>query len=71
LALSAGSDREWDPPTLNEQVLLLSPSGQFANGVVITGLPSDHIPANNDRAVLVSRGGIDIVGPINHQGRAT
>ncbi len=70
LAPSAGADREWDPPTLDEQVILLSPSGQFANGVVITGLPSDHIPANDDRAGLVSKGGIDIVGLINHQGRA-
>ena len=49
LALRAGSDREWDPPTVNEQVILVSPSGQLANGVVITGLPSDHIPANDDR----------------------
>lgn len=71
LAPSAGADREWDPPTLDEQVILLSPSGQFANGVVITGLPSDHIPANDDRAGLVSKGEIDIAGLINHQGRAT
>ena len=55
LALRAGSDREWDPPTLDEQVILLSPSGQLANGVVITGLPSDHIPANGDRAGLHRR----------------
>ena len=100
LAVRAGSDREWDPPTLDEQVILLSPSGQLANGVVITGLPSDHVPANGDRAglhrrtyadgavieydsvahhlnatlpdsgttSLVSKGGINIIGPINHQG---
>lgn len=100
LALRAGSDREWDPPTLDEQVILFSPSGQLANGVVLTGLPSDNIPANGDRAGLhrrtyadgavieydsvahhlnatlpdsgttsiVSKGGINIIGPINHQG---
>lgn len=100
LALRAGSDREWDPPTVDEQVILFSPSGQLANGVVITGLPSDHIPANGDRpglhrrtyadgavieydsvahhlnatlpdsgtTSLVSKGGINIIGPINHQG---
>lgn len=100
LALRAGSDREWDPPTEGEQIILFSPSGQLANGVVITGLPSDHIPANGDRAglhrrtysdgavieydsvahhlnatlpdsgttSLVSKGGINIIGPINHQG---
>ena len=100
LALRAGSDREWDPPTVDEQVILFSPSGQLANGVVITGLPSDHIPANGNRAGLhrrtyadgtvieydsvahhlnatlvdggttnlISKGGINLVGNITHQG---
>lgn len=100
LALRAGTDQEWDPPTEGEQVILFSPSGQLANGVVITGLFSDHIPANGNRAglhrrtyadgavieydsvahhlsanlpgngttSLVSKGGINIIGPINHQG---
>ncbi|WP_312403987.1 phage baseplate assembly protein V [Pseudomonas rhodesiae] len=100
LALRAGSDQEWDPPTVDEQVILFSPSGQLANGVVVTGLFSDHIPANGNRAglhrrtyadgavieydsvthhlnatlpesgttSLVSKGGINIIGPINHQG---
>ncbi|NWA69002.1 phage baseplate assembly protein V [Pseudomonas reactans] len=100
LALRAGADQEWDPPTEGEQVILFSPSGQLANGVVITGLFSDHIPANGNRAglhrrtyadgavieydsvahhlnatlpgngttSLVSKGGINIIGPINHQG---
>lgn len=52
VALRAGADREWNPPTENEQVLLFSPSGQLANGVVLTGLFSDHIPANGDREGL-------------------
>ncbi len=100
LALRAGADQEWDPPTVDEQVILLSPSGQLANGIVVTGLFSDHIPANGNRAglhrrtyadgavieydsanhhlsatlpdggttSLVSKGGINIIGPINHQG---
>ncbi|MGY2231590.1 phage baseplate assembly protein V [Pseudomonas tolaasii] len=100
LTLRAGSDREWDPPTIGEQVILFSPSGQLANGVVVTGVFSDHIPANGNRTglhrrtyadgavieydsvahhlsailpdsgttSLVSKGGINIVGPINHQG---
>lgn len=103
LALRAGSDREWDPPTVDEQVILFSPSGQLANGFVITGLPSDQIPANGNRpglhrrtyadgavieydsvahhlnatlpdsgtTSLVSKGGINIIGPINHQGDYT
>lgn len=55
LALRAGADRDWDPPTVDEQVVLLSPSGQLANGIAITGLFSDQIPANGDRAGLKRR----------------
>lgn len=51
----AGEDREWNPPTEGEQVVLLSPSGQLANGVAITGLFSDLIEANGDRAGLHRR----------------
>lgn len=51
----AGADQEWNPPTEGEQVLLLSPSGQLANGVAITGLFSDLIPANGNRAGLHRR----------------
>lgn len=54
-ALRAGADQVWDPPTVDEQVLLFSPSGQLANGVVVTGLFSDSIPANGDRAGLYRR----------------
>lgn len=47
-----GDDREWNPPTEGEQVILFSPSGQLANGIVLTGLFSDHNPANADREGL-------------------
>lgn len=52
LAQRAGADREWNPPTVGEQVLLLSPSGQLAQGIVLTGLFSEANPANGDRAGL-------------------
>lgn len=55
VARRAGEDVDWDPPTPGEQVLLISPSGQLANGVVFTGLFSDAIPANGDRAGLHRR----------------
>lgn len=55
IALRAGADQEWDPPTVDEQVILFSPSGQLANGVVLTGVFSDHIPANGDRPGLHRR----------------
>ncbi|AUG04862.1 phage baseplate assembly protein V [Pseudomonas sp. 09C 129] len=53
--LRAGEDREWDPPTKGEQVVILSPSGILAQGLVITGLFSDLIPANGDREGLHRR----------------
>lgn len=55
LSVRAGADQDWDPPTVGEQVLLFSPSGQLANGVVATGIFSDAIPANGDRAGLHRR----------------
>lgn len=103
LTLRAGESREWDPPTLGEQVVIFSPSGQTTQGVVLCGLFSQLLPANGDRAGLhrrtypdgavveydsaahrlrailpeggvtdlTSPGGINIVGPINHQGDYT
>lgn len=55
LALRAGADREWDPPTIGEQVILLSPSGQLANGIAVTGVFSDLVPANGNRPGLHRR----------------
>lgn len=52
LALRAGADREWNPPTQGEQVVLLSPSGLLAQGIVLTGLFSEANPANGDREGL-------------------
>lgn len=52
IAPRAGADREWNPPTIDEQVILFSPSGQLGNGIVLTGLFSDHFPANGDREGL-------------------
>jgi phage baseplate assembly protein V len=72
--LRAGADVDWDPPTVNEQVLLLSPSGQLANAVVITGIYSDAIPANGDRAGLHHRtyqdGAVIEYDSVAHQLRA-
>lgn len=55
LNLRAGADREWDPPTIGEQVVLLSPSGNLTQGVALTGLFSDLITANGDREGLHRR----------------
>lgn len=41
----AGTTRDWDPPTLGEQVMLFSPGGDPAAGIVLTGIFSDAHPA--------------------------
>lgn len=43
--LRAGEDSDWDPPSINEQCLVLSPSGNPAHGFVIYGFNSDLFPA--------------------------
>lgn len=45
LALAAGTTRDWNPPTVGEQVLLLSPGGDPANAVALCGIYSDAAPA--------------------------
>lgn len=55
IALRAGADTDWDPPTIDEQVILFSPSGQIANGIALTGIYSTINPANGDREGLHRR----------------
>jgi len=46
----AGNTRTWDPPTVGEQVLVLSPSGELGAGVVLTGLFSTAHAATSSSA---------------------
>lgn len=39
----AGQTTTWDPPTVGEQVTVLSPSGELAGGIVLRGLHSAAI----------------------------
>lgn len=55
LALRAGSSLDWDPPTLGEQCLLLSPSGEPAQGIALIGLFSQQRPAPSNSANLRRR----------------
>lgn len=38
-----GQTQTWDPPTIGEQCIVLSPSGIIENGLIIYGAPSDEI----------------------------
>lgn len=50
LTVRAGQTRDWNPPTVGEQCLLLSPSGETAAGVALIGLYSDAAAApSNDQ----------------------
>ncbi|WP_043345747.1 phage baseplate assembly protein V [Cupriavidus basilensis] len=52
----AGKTRTWNPPTVGEQVLLLCPSGDVANGIVLTGIPSDatDVPSHSANETVTS-----------------
>ncbi|MDO8908911.1 MAG: phage baseplate assembly protein V [Pseudohongiella sp.] len=45
ISFRAGTTRDWSPPTVGEQVILFSPGGDLAAGIVLTGLDSDTHPA--------------------------
>jgi phage baseplate assembly protein V len=42
---NAGEDSTWHPPSVDEQCLILSPSGNPETGFVLIGLYSDRYPA--------------------------
>ncbi|MDD3652315.1 phage baseplate assembly protein V [Immundisolibacter sp.] len=44
----AGTTRTWDPPTVGEQVTLLSPSGEPAAAIVLPAIYRDAHPAPSD-----------------------
>ncbi|MBI5917790.1 MAG: phage baseplate assembly protein V [Nitrosomonadales bacterium] len=44
----AGRTVTWDPPSIGEQVMILSPSGELANGIVIPSIYSDEHDAPDD-----------------------
>lgn len=46
LTLRAGDSRTWWAPSEGEQVLVLAPSGELAQGVIVPGLYQDDHPQN-------------------------
>lgn len=41
----AGTTRDWDPPTVGEQVVLFSPAGDLAQALVLAGINTEQHPA--------------------------
>ncbi len=48
LTLRAGRTKTWDPPTIGEEVMVLSPSGVLEMGVAIAGFNNADNPAPSD-----------------------
>ena len=48
----AGETRTWCPPTIGEQVMILSPSGELANGIVTPAIYSDAYDAPSSDASM-------------------
>lgn len=55
LALRAGDSSDWDPPTVGEQCILFSPSGEPAQGIALVGLYSQERPAPSNSATVRRR----------------
>lgn len=43
--LRAGASKTWNPPTVGEQVLVVSPSGDLASAFAVLAINSNHYPA--------------------------
>lgn len=55
-AQAAGQVRHWRPPSVGEQALILSPSGQPEQGMVLAGFYTDqHGQGNDNRANLTAQ----------------
>ena len=52
VAQRAGKDRTWQPPEVGEQVVVFSPSGDPAMGIVLPGLYQDAHPPAGDAATV-------------------
>ncbi|AMC35322.1 hypothetical protein VN23_12235 [Janthinobacterium sp. B9-8] len=52
LTRRAGTVRSWSPPSIGEQVVMLSQSGEVGAGVVLPGLFSDAMPAPSSAAAV-------------------
>ena len=48
LTLRAGKTKTWDPPTVGEEVIVLSPSGVLEMGVAIAGFNNKDNPSPSD-----------------------
>ncbi|WP_282338499.1 phage baseplate assembly protein V [Pseudomonas sp. PS02288] len=55
VALRAGASQDWDPPSIGEQCLVFSPSGDPAQGIALVGIYSEAHPAPANSATVRRR----------------
>lgn len=68
ISFRAGTTRDWDPPTVGEQVMIFSPGGDLAAGIVMTGLNSDtHSAPSADPGVWLREFPDGAVVAYNHE----
>lgn len=62
LSPRAGYTRIWSPPSVGEQVVLLSPDGQVGAGIALTGIVQDAFPpvGNSEAEQIEFRDGASI-----------
>lgn len=71
----AGGARVWAPPVVGEQVVVVCPSGDTAQGVILSSVPSDAFPAPSSDggtyrmelpggvSITIAGGTVDITAP--------
>lgn len=47
ISARAGTAQVWDPPTKGEQVVLISPCGDLAQSIILTGIYAGNAPDNS------------------------
>lgn len=52
LSLRAGTTKSWNPPSVGEQCIVFSPSGELAQGIALVGIYSNSNPAPGSTANL-------------------
>ena len=66
-----GTTTDWDPPTVGEGCILLSPSGETAGGIVLVGVASNaHLPPSHDENKHLRRYPDGALEEYDHQAHA-
>lgn len=54
IELRAGKSRSWNPPTIGEQGVIFSPSGDLTGAIFLAAFNSDEVPELSDEEALTA-----------------